>query len=62
LGAANCQNVLTLEGQGAGFDSTDFSTDGNAINPLNSDGNLQIWRVPSWAEIGAAGPAVLSPA
>ena len=50
------QNVLNLEGQGAGFFSTAFSPDGNAIGSLNSDGNLQIWRAPSWAEINASDP------
>ncbi len=55
---ASWQNVLTLEGQGAGFYTTGFSPDGNAIGSLNVDGNLQIWRAPSWAEIEAAEPAV----
>jgi WD40 repeat protein/tRNA A-37 threonylcarbamoyl transferase component Bud32 len=55
--AASWQNVLTLEGQGAGFFNTDFSPDGNAVGSLNVDGNLQIWRAPSWAEIGADEPA-----
>ena len=54
---ASWQNVLTLAGQGAGFNNTDFSPDGNVIGSLNSDGNLQLWRAPSWAEIGAAEPA-----
>jgi WD40 repeat protein/serine/threonine protein kinase len=54
---ASWQNVLTLEGQGAGFYATAFSPDGNAVGSLNSDGNLQLWRAPSWAEIGAAEPA-----
>ena len=50
------QNVLTLEGQGAGFNKTAFSPDGNAIGSLNVDGNLHIWRAPSWAEIDTAEP------
>jgi eukaryotic-like serine/threonine-protein kinase len=54
---ASWQNVLTLAGQGAGFNNTDFSPDGNAVGSLNSDGNLQLWRAPSWAEIGAVEPA-----
>jgi len=51
------QNVLTLAGQGAGYSSVDFSPDGNAIGALNVDGNLQLWRAPSWAEVEAAEPA-----
>ena len=54
---ASWQNVLTLAGQGAGFYKTAFSPDGNTVGSLNVDGNLQIWRAPSWAEIGAVEPA-----
>jgi WD40 repeat protein len=48
------QNVLTLEGQGAGFVHSSFSPDGNALGSLNSDGDLHLWRAPSWAAINAA--------
>jgi len=51
---ASWQEVLTLEGRGADFSSTDFSPDGNAIGSRNIDGNLQVWRAPSWEEINAA--------
>ena len=48
------QNVLTLEGQGAGFVHSSFSPDGNVLGSLNSDGDLHLWRAPSWAVINAA--------
>lgn len=48
------QELLTLEGAGSEFDSTAFSPDGNAIGTLSSDGTLDLWRAPSWAEINAA--------
>ena len=53
---ASWQNVLTLDGQGAGF-SCLFSPDGNVIGAVNVDGTLHLWRAPSGAEIKAADPA-----
>jgi WD40 repeat protein/serine/threonine protein kinase len=50
---ASWQSVLTLEGQGAGFFNTSFSPDGNVVGSVNVDGNLYLWRAPSWTEIAA---------
>jgi WD40 repeat protein/serine/threonine protein kinase len=50
------QNVLTLQGSGAGYvySSIAFSSDDNIIGALNLVGTLNLWRAPSWAEIHAA--------
>jgi len=48
------QELLTLEGQGSRLHATSFSPDGNALGSLSDQGQLQIWRAPSWAEIEAA--------
>ncbi len=51
---ASWQELLTLEGEGSLFDLTSFSPDGNAIGAWSgSDGTLNLWRAPSWAEINA---------
>jgi len=51
------QDLLTLEGQGEGHfmgGGVGFSRDGNVVGWLSSDGDLYLWRAPSWAEINAA--------
>lgn len=48
------QDVLTLEGEGANFNRTAFSKDGNVIGSLTRNGTLQLWWAPSWEEIEAA--------
>jgi WD40 repeat protein len=51
---ASWQELLTLEGAGSLFYLTAFSPDGNTVGALSSDGILNVWRAPSWAEINAA--------
>jgi WD40 repeat protein len=48
------QHVFTLEGRNTDFHGLAFSPDESAIGWLNMDGQLQIWRAPSWDEIHAA--------
>jgi len=48
------QELLTLEGQGSRLNPAAFSPDGNALGAVSEQGQLQIWRAPSWAEIEAA--------
>jgi hypothetical protein len=48
------QELLTLEGAGSLFGLTAFSPDGNVIGTRSTDGILNLWRAPSWAEINAA--------
>jgi len=48
------QELLTLEGVGFQFAPTAFSPDGNTIGSLSTDGILNLWRAPTWAEINAA--------
>jgi len=36
------------------FAPTAFSLDGNTIGSLSTDGILNLWRAPTWAEINAA--------
>jgi WD40 repeat protein/serine/threonine protein kinase len=48
------QELVTLEGEGSLLHATGFSADGNALGSLSAQGQLQIWRAPSWAEIEAA--------
>ncbi len=50
----SCQELLTLEGQGALFTSSAFSPHGNIIGARNGRGQLHLWRAPSWEEIEAA--------
>jgi len=48
------QELLTLEGQGSLFGSSAFSPDGNVVGSRNAQGQLHLWRAPSWEEIEAA--------
>ena len=48
------QDVFTLEGAGSLFGISAFSPDGNRVGTMSSDGTLNLWRAPSWAEIHAA--------
>jgi WD40 repeat protein/serine/threonine protein kinase len=48
------QELLTLEGQGSLIHSSAFSSDGTVIGAINSQGQLHLWRAPSWEEIEAA--------
>jgi hypothetical protein len=48
------RGVFTLQGHGSQFLLTESSPDGNVIGALSGDGNLKLWRAPSWATIEAA--------
>jgi serine/threonine protein kinase/WD40 repeat protein len=48
------QELITLEGEGSRLSPAYFSADGSALGALSEQGQLQIWRAPSWAQIGAA--------
>jgi len=48
------QELLTLEGEGSVLRPTAFSADGDAIGTLSEQGQLQVWRAPSSAQIEAA--------
>ena len=48
------QELITLEGVGTQFSFTAFSPDGNVIGTMCSDGTLNLWRAPTWAEINEA--------
>jgi eukaryotic-like serine/threonine-protein kinase len=48
------QKLLTLAGQGSGFNQTRFSDDGRFLGSVGMKG-LHLWHAPSWAEIRAAG-------
>jgi len=47
------RDVLTLPGQGSDIFYTGFSPDGNMLLAINNEGNLHLWRAPSFAEIDA---------
>ena len=47
--------VLTLAARGSIFQRTAFSPDGTVLAASNEEGELHLWRAPSWAEIEAAG-------
>lgn len=48
-------DTLTLEGGGGALWPTIISPDGNVIGATAiDDGQLQLWRAPSWEEIAAA--------
>jgi len=47
------REVLTLPGQGRVFCYTKFSPDGNMILAISDEGNLHLWRAPSFAQIDA---------
>jgi WD40 repeat protein len=46
--------VLTLAARGSLFQRTAFSPDGTVLAASNEEGELHLWRAPSWAEIEAA--------
>jgi WD40 repeat protein len=46
--------LITLEGQSARLNRTEFSPDGNILASINTRGVLHLWRAPSWAEIEVA--------
>jgi len=48
------QELLTLEGDGSLFGSSAFSPDGNVVGSRNAQGELHLWRAPSWEEIEVA--------
>jgi WD40 repeat protein len=48
------QEVFTLAGLGTGSMGARFSPDGNSILWGNKNGDLYIWRAPSWEQIKAA--------
>jgi WD40 repeat protein len=50
----SCQELLTLVGRGSLFLPTAFSQNGNVIGSLNRQGDLHLWRAPSWGEIETA--------
>ena len=53
------QELLTIEGAGSLFQITAFSPDGNTLGSLSRQGQLQIWRAPSWGRIELAEEAEL---
>jgi WD40 repeat protein len=48
------QELITLSGEGSMMNRLLFSPDGNKLVGLNSEGQLHIWRAPSWEEVRAA--------
>jgi WD40 repeat protein len=48
------QEVLSLDAPGSVFHETAFSPAGDAIGTLSGEGQLYVWRAPTWAEIAAA--------
>jgi WD40 repeat protein len=46
--------VLTLAARGSIFQRIAFSPDGTVLAASNEEGELHLWRAPSWAEIEAA--------
>ena len=48
------RELITLAGQGSSFHFVAFSPDGQWLAACNSQGQLHLWRAPSWAEIEAA--------
>jgi WD40 repeat protein len=46
--------VLTLAASGSLFQRTAFSPDGTVLAGSNEEGELHLWRAPSWEEIAAA--------
>jgi WD40 repeat protein len=53
LDIATLREVLTLSGQGHDFCDVRFSPDGNRLMAVSDEGNLHLWRAPSFAEIDA---------
>jgi WD40 repeat protein len=58
---ASWQDVLTLSAEGSIFGSTQFSPDGNTIGTMSTEGILNLWRAPSWAQINAAEKSAPAP-
>ena len=48
------EHLLTLTVPIPRLNSAAFSPDGNLIGAMNFDGQLRLWRAPTWAEIEAA--------
>ncbi len=48
------RELVALSGQGFMFFSVAFSPNGQWLAACNSEGQLHLWRAPSWAEIEAA--------
>jgi WD40 repeat protein len=48
------QEVLTLSGEGSGFQGLQFSPDGRFLLAINGAGLARLWSAPTWAEIEAA--------
>jgi serine/threonine protein kinase/WD40 repeat protein len=56
------QDVLTLPATGILFQHTEWSADGSVLGSSNYQGELHLWRAPSWEEIDAAeGTALFRP-
>ena len=51
---ATYRELMTLLGQGSMFTFVAFSPDGNWLAACSWEGQLHLWRAPSWAEIEAA--------
>lgn len=51
---ASFQELITLEADGSGYYPTAFSHDGNVLGSRNDNGDVHLWRAPSWEEISAA--------
>jgi WD40 repeat protein len=50
----NHRELMTLSGQGSMFSFVAFSPDGQWLAACSGEGQLHLWRAPSWAEIEAA--------
>jgi WD40 repeat protein/serine/threonine protein kinase len=51
---ATYRDLITLSGQGSVFSFVAFSPDGKWLIACNMEGDLHLWRAPSWEEIEAA--------
>jgi WD40 repeat protein len=51
---ATHQELATLRGDGFGFAKVAFSPDGDTLVAVNANGDIHVWRAPSFAEIDAA--------
>ena len=50
------RELLSVEGLGTIFSKIHFSKSGDILGGRSRDGELNIWRAPSWEEIEAAEP------
>jgi WD40 repeat protein/serine/threonine protein kinase len=48
------RELMTLPGQGSNFYAVAFSPDGRWLAAYSEEGQLHLWRAPSWAEIEVA--------